>query len=79
MLIFMNREEVIFMSKKEFRSSLGKYFQAYHDEQVALCLSVRDKLMRLHVFDNYFFKYETTPIFLSETVVNEMLDYLVKE
>lgn len=79
MLIFMNREEVIFMSKKEFKSSLSKYFQAYHDEQVALCLSVRDKLMRLHVFDNYFFKNETTPIFLSETVVNEMLDYLVNE
>lgn len=67
------------MSKKEFKSSLGKYFQAYHDEQVALCLSVRDKLVRLHVFDNYFFKNETTPIFLSETVVNKMLDYLVNE
>lgn len=78
-LIFMNREEVIFMSKKKFMSSLGKYFQSYHDEQVALCLSARDKLMRLHVFDNYFFWKETTPIFLSETVVNEMLDYLVNE
>lgn len=67
------------MSKKGFKSSLGKYFQAYYDEQVALCLSVSDKLMRLHVFDNYLFKKYKSPIFLSETVVNEMLDYLVNE
>lgn len=67
------------MSKKGFKSSLGKYFQVYYDEQVALCLSVSDKLMRLHVFDNYLFKKYKSPIFLSETVVNEMLDYLVNE
>lgn len=67
------------MSKKGFKSSLGKYFQTYYDEQVALCLSVSDKLMRLHVFDNYLFKKYKSPIFLSETVVNEMLDYLVNE
>lgn len=76
---FTNREEVTSMSKICFKSSLGRYFQAYYEEQVALCLSVRSKLMHLYVFDNYFFKMETPPIFLSEAVVNEMLNYLVNE
>lgn len=67
------------MSKKKFKSSLGKYFQAYYNEQVALYLSVSHKLTQLHVFDNYFFKKEKEPIFLSEAVVTEMLDYLVTE
>lgn len=76
---FMSREEVIFMCKQNFKSSLGKYFQAYHDEQLALCLSASDKLKRLKVFDNYFFKKNEASVFLTETVVKEMLDYLVNE
>lgn len=75
----INKEEVISMSKIIFKSPFAKYFQAFCNEREALGYSIRPLKLKLKVFDNYFCNKKTNSVFLSETEINKMLDYLVNE
>lgn len=79
MIVSMYRKEVCSMSKIIYKSVLSEYFNSYCELRVGLGYSDAGICHYFKVFDDYFVHKGINSTFVTESVYNEMMDYLVNE
>lgn len=78
-IVFMYRKEVYSMSKIIYKSVFSDYFNSYCELRVGLGYTDLEICHFFKVFDDYFVQKGIDSIFVTESVYNEMMDYLVNE
>ena len=78
-IVFMSRKEVYSMYEVVYQSVFSDYFNSFCEQRIKLGYSDSEIRQYFKVFDNYFYNRGIDTVFVTESIYNDMMDYLTNE